>query len=160
MDNVLVVVDMQPEFKAAMDEQTQINVVNEIKKAKRRNDLIIILEYRGGGSTVRRIRKAILNYDKVIYAEKDEDDGSSYIRKHLIGKKLVRICGVNTDYCVADTAAGIAYRFADAAVQVILKACNADSHDPLVLLRASISDLPNVDIIPCESDKQPSYYRQ
>lgn len=134
MKYILVVIDMQPKFPASLDDATIAGVIKEIGKARRSGNPIIVLEYadRGYGLVQERthplIQLALAGYDKVSTATKNADDGSWEVLSVQEEKgwetRNYRLCGVNTRYCVRETALGLG---ADFEVVVVESAVNCDS---------------------------------
>ena len=70
-------------------------------------------------------------YDKVIKSKKTEDSGARNVVIHLNKKKLpkkLKVCGVNTRYCVFETVSNL-IRFNKLDVTVVEKACSCCSLD-------------------------------
>lgn len=107
MKYTLVVVDMQPSFKAALDKPTQRAVAREIRAALRGGNPVVILEYDGYGPTVRSIsRYAPRRHPLVSYQKKYENDGSPEVCEVVQQQEwpsTFRVCGVNAGACVLDT---------------------------------------------------------
>lgn len=150
MKNALVVVDMQRGFPAALSKKTIRNVVKEIQRARARNDLIIILRYTYCGNVLKPILDAVRGYENLVRVNKNDDDGSHDIKRYLADGMKIRICGVNTDCCVRDTAEGVSQIFKKSVVQVIMRACNTDEEDKSSALDGLISSTtwcPNLEVI-------------
>lgn len=108
MTTALCIVDMQ--YKFSSHEECLEGVLYQIYLAKRRNAPIVVLEYEDYGPTHDRIQKALENYSEVSVVIKSTDDGS----REFLGEfdsdpdfDRVRVVGVNTCYCVFETAAGL-----------------------------------------------------
>ena len=103
MRTALCIVDMQPSFRASalcLDA-----VLREIKLAKKRKALIVLLEYEEEEPSYKKILDSLADYRDVCYYTKDEDDGSSHVLRAIEGKtKRVRVVGVNGCWCVDETA--------------------------------------------------------
>lgn len=134
MKHVLVVIDIQPEFRCSFSNKTIKNIQREIKKAIRNKDHIFFVEYEGCGKTDKRLRDAASGYKKVSTITKFENDGSRQILKYLKIKKLsdksLKICGVNTDACVEATVEGINGKLLDSkkrmAMKIVADACSSE----------------------------------
>lgn len=140
------------------------NIIHQINLAKRRNDKIIIVEYYiekdnlyyNKHKTIENIMKAILNsgceFFKII---KKRDDGSDYIinscRKNKIIFNRIRLCGVNRDVCVLETATGIAKRLSDVRVEVSWSATSSDkwvtNESDILDYNLCMKDFPNIVIV-------------
>ena len=132
MPATLVVVDMQPEFEAANEPNVLVAVAREILEAKRNKWPIVVVEYRGGfnlAETHQGLRSLLKGYSKKARIGKDDDDGSMEvvraIRRRKFNEKTLRICGVNTDCCVAATVNGLLGR-SQANLQIVKDACGWD----------------------------------
>lgn len=125
---VLVVVDMQGHFASAKNDYTIRNVITSIKKAKKDNAVIIVLEYFGCGPTLSRIKKHLNGYDKVTYAMKSSDGGGEEVIDKMHFKNIdfiqnIRVCGVNISFCVSETVRELVDDYGKN-VEVIKRACN------------------------------------
>lgn len=123
----LVVVDMQSTFKAALNIDVIVGVSREIVETKARNGAIIIVEYAGCDSTHQGILNLLAGYRDKARVIKRDDDGSAEIlsvlrRRGFYGGHL-RVCGVNTDCCVAATVDGLLSRDLGMRVDVVKSAC-------------------------------------
>lgn len=105
----LVIIDMQPGFKAALDEPTIKQVLIAIEEAKEAKLPIIIVELDAEryGSTLDSIMEAVDLYDDVHIVEKCCNDGGDEIEELLLetGIEIEEhvVCGVNIGACVHDT---------------------------------------------------------
>lgn len=123
-DRLLVVVDMQPDFYASNNQQLINNICKLCESYISTGDPIILLEYLGYEKTHRHIVEASNNAPVLI---KNKDDGSpkikNYLKKTGLKPKEFFVCGINTDYCVKDTAVGLRHKTGQN-VTVIEKCCN------------------------------------
>lgn len=108
----LLIIDMQPDdFEAAANGFCVDTIIQEIYRAKCRRTYIVVLEYAGSGPTHKLIRTAIGNYGKAVTVIKMSDDGSAEAMQAAKDEgfygRYWRVCGVNTDACVAETVAGL-----------------------------------------------------
>jgi nicotinamidase-related amidase len=123
----LIVVDVQPNFPAA--ETVIAAVQTQVRKAMREGLHIVFLEYEGDwySPTFSEITDLAEKYEYKQVVYKTWDDGSEEVADALWGEwglragTPLRVCGVNTGACVADTAQGLAKKGFD--VTVIQKAC-------------------------------------
>ena len=122
----LVIIDMQPNFKAANNPRCVANCVREVKKAIEIGANIIVLEYaqrrnENGHKTKYPIRKLVQAYEKGYFITKDDDDGSYAIIDTGIfdSEEHFRLCGVNLGACVSSTARGLRENFPSAQIEVV-----------------------------------------
>jgi nicotinamidase-related amidase len=127
----LVIVDMQPAFNAANRDRVVSNCFREILLAIKNDFPILFLEFDGYYNTHQKLMGAVKSsgYANYYVRLKNEDDGSDQIRRvvfdHALPKNF-RVCGVNTDCCVASTVKGLAARYPDSIIEVIADACGSD----------------------------------
>lgn len=90
---------------------------------------IIFLEYKDAGKTIRNLSKLINNYNKVWFATKDIEDGSSWVQeilnKNNISPRLIKVAGVQTDMCVYNTVEGLRTIYPKARLHALRNACGA-----------------------------------
>ncbi|MBI5171736.1 MAG: isochorismatase family protein [Candidatus Melainabacteria bacterium] len=127
----LVVVDMQPDYEAALHPWTISNVTKEVTAARHNNWGIVIVEFYDHEPTIKAVMRPLLKktrYEKLVLVEKDIPDGSTPVVTALeqngFSDSLIRVCGVNTHECVQDTVNGLARRLPDSSIEVITGACN------------------------------------
>lgn len=126
---VLVIVDMQPRFETSLKKETQREVINQIKEAKKNNIPVVLLEYAYEGDTHYNIRRTLKDYPHYTL-QKNRDSGASVLipllenlRKR--GKKfLLKVCGVNTAACVYATVRDLTEFSLIKEIQIIWKGCN------------------------------------
>ena len=144
----LVVVDMQASFKATRKEYVRENCKREIIRAMDYGAAIIFVEYVGSGPTIPSLVKLTDDYERTFVTRKNSNDGSrevtNTIRNRKLASKRVKVCGVNTDYCVLETVSGLTRKLRDASLEVIADACNS-SFNHLAGLH-NISKMSNVSI--------------
>ena len=125
----LVIIDMQNSFTTSKDTTTTKNVLIQIKKAKKDNVPILVLEYVGHGETKFKIKRSLKKYEKVYYVKKVNDNGSVELMlcvcKHKINVQRFIVCGVNISFCVAGTTSGLVEKYKKR-ITVIKNACNCD----------------------------------
>lgn len=130
-ETVLCIIDMQHEFQAAQSKPVTRNVLREIEKAKEAGHYVLVVEYRGFGNTRTKFLSALKDYPHKHHLIKDGCDGSEEIAEYLESIDLlptvIKVCGVNTDQCVAHTVNSLASANPTVQVQVILDACNSIS---------------------------------
>lgn len=142
----LLVIDMQPRFKASRRKWLIRNVSAEIRAAMKAKHRIVFLEHtrqheRPGvviqDATDRRLTKLVDKYPKALVIHKQRSGGSAEVvnllesLKHgypdAIQEKIqeeIRVVGVNTSCCVALTVNGMAEKMPKASIIVVGKACN------------------------------------
>lgn len=102
---ILVIIDMQPSFKEARCRALQHRIV---KRIKRHNGPVCLVEYEGAGKTYPSIVRACKG-KRLFRCLKNEDGGGQVIAGATLGEGLGRhsryiLCGVNTAHCVTNTA--------------------------------------------------------
>jgi nicotinamidase-related amidase len=134
MPTTLVVVDMQPEFDAANVPDVIVGVTKQILEAKKKRWPIVIVEYLPKddiGETHGGLLSLLKGYNKKARIGKVDDDGSLEIvralRRRKFTEKTLRVCGVNTDCCVAATVLGLLDRI-EGEVEVVKDACEWDNN--------------------------------
>lgn len=127
----LVVVDMQFDFASSRKPSVIKNCLALVKQAVKDKAGIVFLEYDTYGKTHLPLRLATSKYKKKFELTKQDDDGSpqvlTAIKKGRLPKQQIKVCGVNTTYCVAATVGGLTKRLPNAKIEVIGKACNSTS---------------------------------
>ncbi len=129
--NVLVVVDLQDGFYPSYNEElmpvwdkTVNSTVGLIQKCRRKGWTIVVAEFDGYGKTVPDVIEACGG--EHLLATKTANDGSYEIRSVLQGEGIrpstIRVCGVNTPYCVKATAMGLIDLYPKARTAVVAKA--------------------------------------
>ncbi len=134
---VLVIVDMQPVFRAAKSPYTIEQVCIEIANARRKGWWIIVVEFscpttlpREERETDASIMAALSGYHQTGVVPKAAEDGSVELLAALqvIGVLMRRmiVCGVNTGRCVAETMFGVMEKKMSLSVTAAINACNDD----------------------------------
>ncbi len=125
----LLVIDMQPSFSASDDKELQNNIAYQISLAKRRGAWIFFVEYSDSGKTHKYLTRLTEGYEKVRRVKKHHDDGSKEIKRAFkrirVEPQVLKICGVNTDCCVINTAKGLATHFK---VLIMLTCCGTGNY--------------------------------
>ena len=106
---VLCIVDVQPHFGAARNVVDE--VVRQIGIFRKIESPIAVVEYKSAGETYHPVLSALEGYNKTYRITKDQDDGSEEVALALRGvlSKRIVMCGVNTCFCVSDTAYGLVF---------------------------------------------------
>ena len=124
--HALVVIDMQTGFRAADNPELVVNVLEEIRLAKVRGDVIFVLEYDGYGPTRDDVWEAVRWYGLAHVLRKTMNNGADDIEIYANARRIAidawKVCGINTDACVYDTVIGLAL-ITDDPISVLLHAC-------------------------------------
>lgn len=148
---VLVVNDMQPQFKAACSLNLLAAVQVLIESAKANKQAIIVVEYDPlfEGKTHKCLLDSLVGYEHVAFATKhldriqmrrargernlphNADDGSEQIidacLEHNFSLEHFRFCGVNTDICVLKTVRGLREKIDDCRLELAFSACASEN---------------------------------
>lgn len=151
--NVLCIIDMQTEFWASASKPVVRNVLREIDSAKYNGWTIFVVEFMGYGRTRTKILSALKDYCNTYLVEKIRCDGAGDISRVALSVDIevsgMRICGVNTDQCVAHTANTLAEHNPTIPFEIVLDACN--SHSEAVALGYSechrFQNFPNLSLV-------------
>ena len=123
---ILCIIDMQP---AGFKNSNLIieNVLQLVREAIANKAFIVIAQFKGCGITHINIIDALQKYPYKEYLWHNKNDKSKPIKELLkslnIFVRQIKVCGVNTEYCVKDTVHGLAKKFT-IPIKVIEKACN------------------------------------
>lgn len=131
MSWTLVIIDMQDGFHSAKNPYTIKNIQKEIRKAIKHKVGIIVVEYEGFGRTLWKLRSLLDTYEDVVYVSKYTDDGGREVYDEIISNRFnrrkLKICGVNSDACVCETALTLANDLPYTKVEVVEDACNSSN---------------------------------
>jgi hypothetical protein len=122
----LIVIDMQPLFVASNNKRLLRNCTKEIENTMTAKQAVILVEYLGYGSTHQCLLEMLVGYSRFQLITKDNDDGSDEVINCVKINKLkspFRICGVNLDWCVKQTATSLAKKLPRRKVHVVQTAC-------------------------------------
>ena len=123
---VLCIIDMQP-FGFYNSNFIIENVLNLVREAIANKAFIVIAQFKGCGETHINIINEIHEYPYKEYIWHNKNDKSKPIQEvlknHNIFVRQIKICGVNTEYCVKDTVHGLSKKF-HIPIKVIENACN------------------------------------
>lgn len=133
----LVVIDMQPLFKASSAPRLVDSVGKCITAGRAAQLDIVVLEYHESGATNPKVLLPLLapsRYERFQVLEKYCDDGSIWVRQacHKLGYSNQRfyLCGVNISACVKSTAVGLKREYPEADIAVLVEACGDKKDDP------------------------------
>ena len=145
MPTTLVVIDMQATFISSTNPTASVNVAKEIEKAKRRKAGIVFVEFFDCEPTHEIYKKMVKGYKNVSIITKKRNDGSREImraiRRRGFNPNRLRVCGVNSCYCVYSTVHSLLHR-PSIKIEVATEACSCicaeercwDSYDPRLKL--------------------------
>lgn len=159
MSYILAIIDMQPNvFFSATNIKTIQNIVREIKQANKDMASVLFVEYGDDRDTYDPTHEILVQTCKQLnwqgksdfnFIVKKYDDGSpeiiDAIDKLRLPQELIRVCGVNTDACVARTVEGLDQKLNkfgfdglsldmrkdNTIIEIVWDACNTDSPYPL-----------------------------
>ena len=123
---VLCIIDMQP---VGFSNSNLIidNVLQLVRQAIIDKAFIVIAQFKGCGNTHTNLITAMQTYPYKEYVWHNKNDKSKPIQEVLYSLNIfvrqIKVCGVNTEYCVKDTVHGLAKKF-HIPIKVIEKACN------------------------------------
>ena len=121
---VLCIIDMQP-IGFGNSNLIIENVLELVREAVADKAFIVIAQFKGCGETHINIINEIQKYPYKEYVWHNKNDKSKPIQEVLknVFVRQMKVCGVNTEYCVKDTVHGLAKKF-HIPIKVIEKACN------------------------------------
>jgi len=146
---VLCIIDMQP------DEFDNVkivikNVLKLIRQAKLAKAFVVVAQYTNAGETHMAIRKALKNYPYKAYGWHNKNNKSRIIQTILNDRKIftreLKVCGVNTEYCVWATVNGLARKYG-VPIKVIESACNGTDRIIVEALEHMRTTYKNVEVI-------------
>lgn len=129
MSYTLCVIDMQAHFSAANGQRVIQSCKREIKKAMKDGATILFVEYDGYGPTLPALTGLVkqAGYKKVHTVLKQDNGGgknvTDYLRQKHLTRANMRVCGVNTNYCVLATVQGINQHMSNSYLSIIADAC-------------------------------------
>ena len=133
---VLVVVDMQPLFRASLKPGLAALVAGQVQQAVKDGMPVIILECypQVNGATENSILAKLAGYDSlkhIVLSKRSSGGGKEvYDACQLLDfpTAAFRFCGVNTTDCVFHTAQEVSWRYPDAAICLVEAACGDEFH--------------------------------
>ena len=124
---IFLAIDIQPGFEASTYVVEAAR--EEALRAKRFQYGIILLQYKKHGHTLDQVRSVTYGYHKASVAWKNSDDGSIEVLDKAFedgyNTDVIRVCGVNTDYCVLDTVRGLSKFSPKSKILVRIDGCNS-----------------------------------
>lgn len=122
-----VIIDMQEDFSAACRPEVICGVKKEIEIAILENAPIIIVEYIDCGKTRKEIIDLVDCLDLAVKVKKSGDCGTrvvlNAIKKNKFPSDHIRVCGVNTDWCVRETVNGLLRSLKETKIELVKSAC-------------------------------------
>ena len=130
----LVIIDMQPCYPSSQSKTLINNIRRKIFAAKRQKHTILVVEYKQlvdyelSSRTDSRIMSAIGDYKRVIFVQKNSDNGGPAIKRALshfhswnkIRHSVFHISGVNANACVLETVDGLSRLFTKSEIRVLI----------------------------------------
>jgi len=127
----LLVIDMQPEFRASNDVKTLRECAKQIRRAIKYNQPVVFAEFVRFGPTHTSLTKLVKEYDRSFTFLKNRESGAiefENVISHFSFPKKIRVVGVNTDQCVLYTVRDLSSGgFSIKEITVISDACNTDT---------------------------------
>jgi nicotinamidase-related amidase len=123
---VLCIIDMQP-VGFSNSKLIIENVLQLVREAVIDKAFIVIAQFKGSGETHINIINEIQSYPYKEYIWHKKNDKSKPIQEVLKTRNIfvrqMKVCGVNTEYCVKETVHGLSKKN-HISIKVIEKACN------------------------------------
>jgi nicotinamidase-related amidase len=110
----LIIIDIQESFLSKLKDKSKVinNCRIEINKAIDNKMPVVLVEYNRHGSTINSLKDLLFNYDQVWTITKNGDSGNRELVNILYDAllpKSLRVCGINTEFCVYETIFGFLY---------------------------------------------------
>ena len=124
----LVIIDMQPGFRASEHKHTQRAIIESVFEARLAKTPIIIVEYntKYRGHTLDCILEAIGEYEQVHFVSKEQTDGGDEVEEVLKEQGLkgsqILVCGIELACCVEATITTLVRKFREK-VTLLKRAC-------------------------------------
>lgn len=153
MSYTLCVIDMQAYFTSANGKKVQQSCVREIKKAMKDQATILFVEYSGYGPTLPVLTNLTkkVKYKKVHRVLKHANGGGlnvvNYLRKKHLTRSNMRVCGVNTNYCVLATVQEINKHLENSNLSIVADACATGTSTGHKMGLEAMQKLSNVRVI-------------
>jgi nicotinamidase-related amidase len=124
---VLCIIDMQPRGFVNANCILE-DVVTLVQEAILVKSFIVICQFYRCGETHEKIRQLMIDYPYKEYFWYRKNDKSKPFQEIIVRRNIfireIKVCGVNTEYCVKATVHGLANKFPNKSIKVIEKACN------------------------------------
>jgi len=124
---VLCIIDMQPKGFNNCN-LIILPVVQLVRKAIVDTAFIAIAQFKGCGETHALIVQELQHYQHTGFIWHNKNDKSLPLQQELNRQRVfvreLRVCGVNTEYCVKDTVHGLAKKYHQIYIKVMENACN------------------------------------
>lgn len=121
----LCIIDMQPHFITSLNGPTLHAVLRLTKEAMSDGAFIVVAQYMNCGRTNNNIRKMLRKYPFKAYCcafkNNKADAICTKLRTHGVRTHKLKICGVNTEACVAATVINLHKRHK---MEIIAAACH------------------------------------
>jgi nicotinamidase-related amidase len=132
MSYTLCVIDMQDTFAASRGDKVRKACIREIKAAIKNQATVLFVEFENYGPTIPLLTDIVKNakYRKVHTVIKQRNGGgdvvADYLRQKHLTRANLRVCGVNTNYCVLATVQGMNEHLKYSNLHVVADACATD----------------------------------
>ncbi len=122
---VLVVVDMEFDFRANMTAEQVRTVAALIREAVRSESFIVFLVFLS--ETLPQLLQCAQGYARCVQVKKSQIDGSAEVLDACVGgyydTSAFVLCGIATHCCVARTAHELAWKKPDSTIEVVMEGC-------------------------------------
>lgn len=125
----LCVIDMQHYFTSNFNSEKALrlknNVIKQIKKAIKDKAHILFVEYMGLGKTLKSLTSLVEKYSNISFISKEKDNGGPDIllQYKKYSKRQIRICGINTSFCVKSTVYYLSLYSKYSSIQILKDSC-------------------------------------
>jgi len=124
-----IVIDMQDYFSTSFNSKNIEACKQELRDAVICAAPIVLVEFIGCGRTASSIYDVVDSYRKLHIVRKNTNSGGDKISKYLINNNLptnqIRLCGVNTDYCVLESVSKLTKLLEKPKIDIVAAACNS-----------------------------------
>ena len=146
---VLCIIDMQPYGFNNVNIIIE-NVLTLVREAISKKAFVVVAQYKNAGDTHISITNALQTYPHKAYGWHNRNDKSPIIqtilRERHVFVRLIKVCGVNTEYCIWATVNGLAKKYY-IPIKVIESACNGTDRIIEVALQHMRTTYKNVEVI-------------
>ena len=124
---VLIVVDMQPGVEVTKYGGIVDRVANEVRQAVLHGMPVLFLEFQGFGKTFAELTALVADHSQVEFRSKKQMGGGREVVSALADRgwthERLRVCGVETFHCVAETVEQLVELLPGTQVDVVGEAC-------------------------------------